>query len=315
MIFDTHADILTDISQCRKIGMKNIFKNRHLENLKNGKVKAGIFVIWIDPYTVDDTREEMIQTLKYVSCEVLESKELFKIIKNKDDFKADTDEKQIQMIMGVEGLKCIGGDLEFLELLYMYGVRHVSLTWNEANELATGVDGNKDRGLTTLGEEAIKKLESLNIIVDVSHANEKTFWDIIEISKKPVIASHSNCKTICDHKRNLTDNQIKAIGQNGGFIGVNIHKNFVSKHKELQNIDTLINHIDHIVKLIGINHIGFGFDFCEYLDEGENTNIKGLINVSKVQDIIVSLKRRGYSENDIEKISYKNFEDIINKLL
>lgn len=316
MIFDSHADILTDIFNCRKTGMKNVFKNRHLKNFKDGKVNAGIFVIWIDPYNVTDTREELIQTLKHVSCEILENKELFKVIKNKEDYNVDVNREQVQMIMGVEGLKCIEEDVELLELLHRYGIRHASLTWNETNKFATGVDGEPNRGLTEQGKYAIKKLESLNMIVDVSHANEKTFWDIMKIAKKPVIASHSNCKSICDHKRNLTDQQIKAIANNNGFIGINIHKNFVGQDKRSQNIDTLIDHIDHIVNLIGIKYVGFGFDFCEYLDDyGENTNIEGLENVSKVQNIINKLKSRGYNDKQIEQISYRNFNNIINKLL
>ena len=315
MIFDCHGDILTDIFNQRKEGTKDVFKNRHLDNFKKGKVKGGIFVVWIDPYTTDDTREELIQTLKHVSTEIIENKGLFNIIRQNEDFKIENNNEKIHMIIGVEGLKCIGEDLDWIDLLYIYGIRHVSLTWNEANKLGTGVDGDSYSGLTLLGERLIKKLEQMNMIIDVSHANEKTFWDIINITKKPVIASHSNCKSLCNHKRNLTDSQIKAIGDNGGLIGMNIHKSFVSESKELQTIDRLIDHIDHVVKLIGINHVGFGFDFCEYLDDFKDTNIKGVENVSKVQDIIKMLKSREYSDEDINKISYKNFETIINKIL
>ncbi len=315
MIFDCHADILTDIFNQSEKGLKNVFKERHLENFKKGKVKGGIFVVWIDPYTTENARENLIQTLKHVSIELIENKELFNVVRKSEDFKIDKNDDKIHMIMGVEGLDCIGEDLDLIDLLYVYGIRHVSLTWNEANRLGTGVGGNQNCGLTRLGEKLIEKLEKRNMIIDVSHANEKTFWDIINIAKKPVIASHSNCKSLCNHRRNLTDSQIEAIADSGGLIGMNIHKDFVDELEKLQTIERFVDHLDYVVELVGINHVGFGFDFCEYLDDFKDTNIKGVENVSKVQKIIYALRNRGYSDIDINKISYKNFENIINKIL
>lgn len=318
MIIDAHADILTDISKQRKKGQKQIFKNRHLENFNKGKVSAGIFTIWIDPYETEDTREELIQTLKYVSGELHENREILELIRDAKALKTsrkNESNKKIQMIVGVEGLKCLEDDIDLIDMLYTYGVRHVSLTWNESNKLATGVDGDKESGLTDLGKRALEKLEDLNMIIDLSHANEKTFWDIINATSKPVIASHSNARSLCDHKRNLTDKQIRAIGHRGGFVGVNIHKNFVSADEDFQTIDRFIDHIDHLVKLLGIDQVVFGFDFCEYLDEYENSNIKNVEDVSKVQDIVSSMENRGYSKEEIEKISHKNFKRIINNIL
>ena len=315
MIIDAHADILTDIFNGREKGRKDVFKDRHLENFNKGKVRAGIFVIWIDPYETYDSYEQLIKTLKHLSGEILENKDVLKLVKKSSDL--NLDDRRINMIMGVEGLTCIDDDLKLIDMLYLYGIRHVSLTWNESNKLATGVDGDEDRGLTSLGHKAIEKLQDLNIIIDLSHANEKTFWDIINLSKGPIIASHSNSKSLCKHKRNLTDEQIRAIGKRQGFIGVNIHKNFVSLDENLQTIDVFINHIGHMVDLIGIDHIGFGFDFCEYLDEyqEESTNIVGLENVSDIGKILDSLKNRGYSKEDIEKISYKNFQRVIKEII
>lgn len=314
MIFDTHSDILTDIYIQRKKGKKDIFKNRHLENFKKGKVKLSVFNIWIDPFESRDANKELLETLKFVRKELEENKDILKYIRNKDDINLEKENEKINFIMGLEGLKSIEDDIDFLYELYNYGIRSVSLTWNEENKLATGVLGNKDRGLTDLGKETVRKIEKLNMILDVSHANEKTFWDIVNLTNRPIIASHSNTKTICNHIRNLEDSQIKAIKESDGFIGINIHKNFVNEKEEEQNIDMFINHMDYIVNLIGIDNIGFGFDFCEYLDN-ENTNIKGVENISKVQKIIEVLRNRGYSDIDIEKISHKNFKNLINKLL
>lgn len=315
MIFDAHADILTHIHECKKRGMKNIFKNKHLEHFKKGKIKAGIFVIWIDPYTIKNSREELIETIVHISNEILENKDILKIIRNGDQLKFDRDLEKIQIVMGIEGLKCIGDCIELIDMLYIYGIRHVSLTWNEENLLGTGVDGDPNRGLTEYGIKILKKLESLNMIIDISHANEKTFWDIMTHTKGVIIASHSNSRTICDHKRNLKDNQLKAIANRGGVIGINIHKYFVGKEEYNQNIANLVDHINYIRDTVGIDHIGFGFDFCEYLEGSENSSIEELDNASDVQKIITSLEKRGYTEEDIEKISYKNFHRVIQEVL
>lgn len=322
MIFDGHADIWVDVADNRKRGMTNVFRKRHLDKFKSGNINGGIFVIWIDPYNTKDSKSRLIEIMEYTSTEIIENSEMFKIVKSKEDLKLSTSNK-MPIVMGVEGLSCIGRNVDILDILYMYGIRHASLTWNEQNELATGVDGEKDRGLTSDGVKVIHKMEDLGILIDVSHANEKTFWDIYINTKKPFIASHSNCKSICNHKRNITDDQIKAIGDRGGVIGVNIYRDFIHNDKDKQNIEYMINHIEHIINLIGIDHVGFGFDFCEYLDsfnldhnEAEcELNIDGVENASKVQSIISELRKRGYEQEDIEKISYKNFYRVIREIL
>lgn len=315
MIFDAHADILTHIHQSRKRGIKNVFKNIHLDNFRNGSIRGGIFTVWIDPYSIEDTKEELIETMAHVSNEILENSDIFKIVRKRDDLNWDKDSTKTDIIMGVEGLKCIGNNLNLIDMLYIYGVRHVSLTWNEENLLGTGVDGDSNRGLTDLGIEAVKKLEDLNMIIDLSHANEKTFQDIVSHTRGPLIASHSNAKSICEHKRNLKDKQLEAIANRGGVIGVNIHKYFVDRAEKDQNINRLVDHIDYMKDLIGIDHIGFGFDFCEYLEDTEYSSIDGLRDASDAKKIIEWLERRNYTIDEIEKISYKNFHRVIDETL
>ncbi len=315
MIFDAHADILTHIHQSKRKGFRDIFKMEHLEGFKKSNIRGGIFTIWIDPYTVEDSKEELIETIANISNEILENKDIFNIIRNGDSLKNSNDPEKINMIMGVEGLKCIEDNTDLIDMLYIYGIRHVSLTWNEENLFATGVDGDSRRGITDKGKEILKKLETMNMIIDLSHANEKTFWDIIANTSGVLIASHSNSKTICDHKRNLTDRQLKAIKDRNGVIGVNVHRHFVGQVDEEQNIEKLVDHIDYMKKIIGIDHIGFGFDFCEYLDGSEFSSIDELNNASDLAKLIEALKQRGYTTEDIAKISYKNFYRVIEEIL
>jgi membrane dipeptidase len=323
MIFDAHGDIWTDVTQKRMMGERNIIKKFHFEKYKEGKVDAGIFVIWIDPPYDKDPKKRLIEIVKNMSVEINDNKDIIKIVKKFEDFEIAKKENKFGAMIGLEGLSYIKENDGTIDALYNFGARHASLTWNEENELATGVKGNPDRGLTNLGKTIIKRMEELGIIVDVSHANEKTFWDIASEASKPIIASHSNCKALCDHPRNLTDEQIKEIKNSGGVIGINAFPDFVNKDKKKRNIENLANHIDYIVGLAGIDHVGFGFDFCDFLTgdtmasfaEDSEETVKGLENVSKVPQLISILRQKGYSEKDIEKIKNKNFMRIIKEII
>ena len=199
---------------------------------------------------------------------------------------------------------------------YEYGARHASLTWNEENKLATGVRGDSNRGLTHLGKKAIKKMQDKGMIVDVSHLNDKSFFDVIDITTSPIIASHSNSRVLCNSMRNLTDEQLKAIRDVNGVIGFNSYKGFIDENKEKQNINRGIEHIKYIADKIGIDHIGIGFDYNEYFEDEEvPPAVKGLENASKSYDIIIKLKEAGFNDDEIEKIEYKNFHRIIKEIV
>ena len=168
---------------------------------------------------------------------------------------------------------------------YEYGARHASLTWNEENKLATGVRGDSNRGLTQIGKKAVKKMQDKGMIVDVSHLNDKSFFDVIDITSSPIIASHSNSRALCNSMRNLTDEQLKAIRDVNGVIGFNSYKGFIDENKEKQNINRGIDHIKYIADKIGIDHIGIGFDYNEYFEDEDAPYIKGLENAYPVKSL------------------------------
>lgn len=325
MIFDGHADIWTDITNKMLINNEtDVFRKNHLDKFKKGHVKGGIFVIWADPPYTDQPLNRVNQIIECMLEEIGLSHDILEIVKTHDDFEKDTNDK-IKVLIGMEGMSHISEDLSLIERYYDLGLRHAALTWNEENDLGTGVGGRQTRGLTTAGCQAIKEIERLGIIFDVSHLNEKSFWDAVEIIEKPFVASHSNAKAICDNKRNLTDDQIKAIGKSGGLIGMNSFRTFVSEDKSLQTVEGLIKHIDHIKSLIGIDAIAFGFDFCDFLksdtmdafseQDDENHGLEDMANISQVGNLIEALKVHGYSTDDIEKMSYKNYDRLIKDIL
>lgn len=318
MIFDGHADIWTDIAIKRKNGLKNIFKNYHLERFRQGGINGGIFVIWTDhPYNKESniTVQEIVH---HMSTEIMDNLDIFKIIRKHSDLESVINESKMQVLIGIEGLSCIGNNVNLIDTFYMLGVRHASLTWNEENELATGVMGNPDRGLTDTGIKAVKKLEKRGMIIDLSHANDKTFWDIYNNTTKPLIASHSNCRSLCNVSRNLTDDQLKAIAKRGGVVGLNTYKEFVHEESDKQDLHHLVNQVDHMVKVMGIDHVAFGFDFSDYLEGdaiNEDNGTIGVETTSKAKNIIDELEKRGYSKEDIDKISCMNFYRIIREIL
>lgn len=323
MFLDIHGDIWTDVTIKRGLGRKNIIRNDHLERFKTGGMAGGIFVIWADPPNDKRPRERIVESIKSMSCELWESRDFLKVMLNTHDFYKAMKEDKLAVMLGLEGLSCIGEEVDDLYTLYQLGFRHATLTWNEQNDLATGVKGNQDRGLTRKGKEAVKIINDLGIMLDVSHANEKTFWDICNETDVPFMASHSNARILCDVPRNLTDNQIKAIGEKKGLIGMNSFNEFISFEPENMTVDFLINHLEHVVELIGIDCVALGFDFFDYL-EGDTTNsftsdaykgTIGLENITKGNNMLVKLEERGFSKEDIEKISYKNFLGFMDRVL
>lgn len=317
-IFDGHADIWYDVAKKRKLGEENIFKKYHLDRLKTGNIMGGIFIAYLEQIEGQDYEKEMFHLINSTIHEIRENQDIFNIIREKGDFNRGIVEGKFDIIMGIEGLKAIGKNLDWIDTFYELGFRHASLTWNEENHLATGVDGDKERGLTSIGKEAVKKMEKLGMIIDVSHANDKTFWDIYDNTTKPIIASHSNVKALCDHKRNLTDEQIKAIAKRDGVIGINAYKKFLARDRYKQNLERYVDHIEHIISLVGIKHAALGFDFCEYLyidKKDEDINPIGLENASKAVSVLEELYKRGYNENDIRKIAFENFMRITEMIL
>lgn len=323
MLFDIHGDIWTDVTIKRELGRKNIIRNEHLNRFNEGGLIGGIFVIWADPPYDKNPKKRLIDSIKAMSCELWKSRDILKVIYDSDDFYEALNGNRLAVILGLEGLSSIEDDIDSIYTLYQLGFRHVSLTWNEQNSLATGVKGDENRGLTQNGKNIIKIINELGMILDVSHINEKSFWDIVNETEYPFIASHSNAKALCDVPRNLSDDQIKAIGEKKGLIGLNAFNEFISLEPDKKTVDYFINHIEHIVNLIGMDFVAFGFDFFDYLKSdttesftnGGFNETQGLENITKGKHLLKKLKDRGFSEADISKISYINFLNLMDRVL
>ncbi len=323
MIFDIHSDIFTDVNHRRLRGESRVFNQYHRDRLSRGGINGGIFVLWVDPPHDRDPIRRLEEILLSTEKEILEFQDTAHIVKHFDDIQWALDNHVMPIILGLEGMSGFGTDIQGIYRLYDLGLRHASLTWNEANAFATGVGSNEKRGLTPLGQEMIHQMETLGILLDVSHLNEKSFWDVIRVAQKPVIASHSNARALCDVPRNLTDDQVRAIAQSGGLVGVNAYHEFIDENPEGQHLQRFVDHIEHIIGLVGMDHVALGFDFIDYLQEETRQGFsgtgdratRGLEDASKARDVTGQLQARGYKDADIQKITHENIFRVLKSVI
>lgn len=306
-MFDLHYDLLTQIYINKEeiAYLKEYFKKVY----NNQNIIGGIFnLFYMSP-------KEMEEELNIERQEI-------DIIKNLETVTSLIKEyqlipKETKYIIGIEGLDYLK-NIEDIDKIYELGVRSTNIVWNNNNKFGGGAKGDKKQGLTYIGSELIKKLVQKNIAIDLSHANTKTFYNIINYCKKlkkeglnPIVfASHSNCKTICNTPRNLTDNQIKEIANLGGVIGIVGIKQFCSL-KGNNYREKYVEHINYVKKLLGgVDNICVSTDNMEYYKiEPEKYKTMNVFNQTRIkQEIQELLIQNKYTKEEIEKVLYKNFQ-------
>lgn len=359
IVVDTHNDILMRAVDLGLVFDKDLTGKTHsdLARWKKGGLDVQVFSVFCEgneknPYAYAnramDSLDAVVKRNPDKIAEVANYAELMKIVKR----------KKIAAMFGVEGGHMIENDLNKLEALYNRGARYLTLTHNispawatsAADEtnlnpvIANGLNSEGKKGLTEFGKQVVQKMNQLGMMVDVSHVGEQTFWDVIHLTSKPIIASHSSVYSLVPHRRNLKDDQIKAIAENGGVIQINFNPGFIDStfdRKEIaflkehasendslmksgmndfyaldylyrEHVDEaksmrpalslLIDHIDYIAKLVGVDYVGIGSDF-----DGINLTPLQLDDVTDYPLITKLLVDRGYKENDIDKILGGNF--------
>jgi len=216
-------------------------------------------------------------------------------------------ENKVNAILSLEGASALQGEIGNVQKFYHMGVRLITLTWNYENELGFGAVTGIKKGLKPFGREVIKEMNRLKMAVDVSHLNEEGFWDACELSQIPVIASHSNSKSLCDNPRNLTDSQFVAIKNKGGIVGLNVYPPFLNNTQNAV-IKDIINHLEHFLALGGEDTVCFGCDF-----DGIDVTAKNFENISCYPDFINELLKLNFSEKLIAKICYENIKNYFNQ--
>ncbi|MCP4727215.1 MAG: M20/M25/M40 family metallo-hydrolase [bacterium] len=364
-LVDLHSDTAMRLEQGEDVS-GNTRGHIDIPKLKEGGVDLQVFACYVGPPTNDVEKytagKKIFNMIDDVQQLLKENPDDLALIESYDDFRGNRSTGKTGILIGIEGGYAIENDISMLRSFYRSGVRLMTLThWTHTDWAdASGDPEPLFDGLTEFGEEVVKEMNDLGMIIDVSHVHDETFWDVIRISDDPIVASHSCARALADHFRNLSDDMLRAVAENGGMVGINYYPGFLSKEFETRsnevwveltgkhglpvdytellkadrakqqaffreygprvqrilttdapvNVKTVVNHIDHIVKVTGsADHVGLGSDF----DGISNTPV-GLEHTGKLSAITIELFNRGYSEEDIRKILGGNFIRILRQV-
>ena len=309
-IIDLHCDTIMALYKNRE--KKLVENDLHIDinKLIKGNYLAQVFAMFVflkegNPF---NTCDEMLNRF-YEELE--ENKDKLGLALNYEDLIKNQEKGLVNAILSIEEGGVIDGILSNVDYFYDRGVRMICLNWNFYNAIGypnikdmknpNFKEPNTEFGLTKFGIEVCKRMEKLGMIIDVSHLSDKGFWDVYNNTTKPFIASHSNARSVCNHVRNLTDEMILALKERGGVMGLNFCTNFMNEDSDLTYISDIVKHAMHIIKVGGIDILAIGTDF-----DGipHTTEIK---DASEMQKLYDAFKEAGLSDEDIEKIFYKNF--------
>jgi membrane dipeptidase len=360
IVVDTHNDVTSPIvDEGFDLGMRGddpngkIKTHTDIARMKAGGVDAEFFAVYVAKEYVGKKPSEgggaarrALDIIDAVYEQVRRHPETFEMAHRADEIRRISKKGKIAALMGIEGGHAIENSLPTLRMFYRLGVRYMTLTHTNTNDWADSEAdlNNKSikhhNGLTGFGREVVREMNRIGMIIDISHVSDKTFYDVIETTRAPVIASHSSARAIADNSRNMTDDMLRAVARNGGVVMVNFYDGFLDPRKgplamqararqeeltaqfpadarrvqeEMRKwreatdpgptaLSVLIDHFEHIIKVAGIDHVGIGSDF-----DGVPGLPQGMEDISKLPNITFELMKRGHSDAEIRKVLGENF--------
>jgi membrane dipeptidase len=328
-IVDLHFDLLIDLYEKRD--RPGALVSHFLPEFEAGDIGVlGVAIYVEDRYLPEMGLRVALDQVARLYAEV-EQTDRFAICKTFAEIEQARAANKIALVITMEGVEPLGDDLNLLRAFYELGLRSVGLTHARRNAAGSGgifkQSGSPRDGLTNFGRDVVRECERLGILIDLAHINPKGFEDIIGLTSKPLIVSHTNVRKFYDIERNISDEQVKIIGQRGGVVGVNAI--LVSPNTEASTLHRYVDHIEHVIGLIGIDGVGIGFDFCEYLfqqlPEKVRTELSAkltkpyfipdLTNHSHARNLTRKLIERGFSDKEIEKVLRGNWMRIFEEVL
>ncbi len=314
MVFDGHSDLLYDVARRRLAGEKQVLERCHRGRLEKGGVEGLVLALWTsstkETFWKEIPRAESAaaRSAMALGCARAEFAECpwLAVVRTAAEAERARASGKLYAFLGVEGMAAIGEDLSGIDRYADWGARLGMLTWNEENALATGAGGDAYSGLTDLGKQAIRRMGQRGMLTDVSHLNDGGFRDVMKLADGPVIASHSNCRRLCDVRRNLTDDQLRAIRDTGGVVGLNVYHAFVHADPAKQTAEMLARHAARMAEVMGVEHVACGFDFCEFFGPG-NEGAEGLESAAHIKNLFYWLEKMGMNEKERQMIARENF--------
>ena len=313
MIFDGHSDLLYDVTRRRLLGEDHVLERRHLARLRRGGIEGLVLALWYgrgqgqtfwEGVPGGESAAHRLEIM--LSCAQAELAECpwLAVVRTAQEAEAAREQGKIYAFLAVEGMEGLEGPEE-LDRLAALGLRLGMLTWNEENRFASGAAQDPALGLKDPGRRALRRMEELGMRIDVSHLNDGGFWEVLKQARGPVVASHSNCRALCGVPRNLTDDQLRAIRDSGGVVGLNVHHKFVHEDPGKQTVETLALHAAHMADVMGVEHVACGFDFCEFFGPGDDA-AAGLEDCGHAAALLDCLERLGMTPAERQMIAREN---------
>ena len=350
-LLDSHCDTPSQILRLRDLSSDNQYAHVDFPKLRKGGVDGAFFALYTQAgLTSSESYAYASKLLDGVRLVLSQHPDKARLATTRSEAYSNKEEGLFSVFLGLENGQALDHSLERLEWFYDAGVRYMTLCHSKNNQICDScAEGNGWNGLSPFGKDVVRKMNSLGMLVDVSHISDASFYDVLETSEKPVVATHSCCRSICNHPRNMTDQMIKDLAQAGGVIQVNFYPLFLDngfkavleasgimeygeriesefiadpanpKKRAAWNsvqdkltalarpsYKLIADHIDHVVDLVGIDHVGLGSDY-----DGIEVTPEGMEDISKMPILLEELRSRGYTESDLNKIASDNFFRIL----
>ncbi|MDQ7828686.1 MAG: dipeptidase [Armatimonadota bacterium] len=295
---DLHADTLLDLAAGRRDLAGGGLGHVDLPRLHQGGVTVQVFAAFVHPREALHGPARLAELLTAFQAALRRHAPAVAHVRTMADLEAAVGAGRVAAVVSVENLgDALAGREEAVADLVRAGVRMAGLTWNFPNPLADGALEQRHGGLTALGRRVVRRLEREGIVVDVSHLSEAAFWQVLEVTTGPVVASHSNAAAVHPHRRNLTDAQLRAIAARDGVVGVNFYPPFLGA----PTLERVVAHIDHMAEVMGVRHVALGSDF-----DGITQVPAGLEEVSRLPNLTRALVDRGYAGEAVARILGQN---------
>ncbi len=313
LTLDTHCDTPMFFPQGVDFGSRDPRILVDLHKMSEGHQDATIMVCYLPQPQQDETFSSKVDfdvngpteyadlIFDKIEAIVEQNKQYLSIARTPADLYSNKQQGRKSIMLGIENGLALDGHLDRLQHFAQRGIVYMTLCHNGDNDICDSARGNHTHnGISPFGKQVVREMNRLGILVDLSHAGEKSFYDALELSSQPIVCSHSSCRALCDHPRNLTDEQMRALAAKGGVMQITMYNGFLVKDGEATVLDAL-RHLAHAIEVMGIDHVGIGTDF-----DGDG-GVRGMANSSELLNFTRLLLARGYSEQDIEKIWGGNF--------
>lgn len=272
IILDAHTDMLLDVLALRRRGKSAVLEERFLPQLRAAGVNAAVCSLFIlDEYVPEQALRNALDQIAALGEDLAESPS-FRLCRSAGECYAAAADGKVALFLSLEGAEPIGRDILLLDIFYSLGVRLLGLAWSRRNYACDGVSFEaappyaREGGLTDFGRDLVRRARRMGVVIDVSHLNDAGFHEVSQMSDCPFIASHSDCRALTPSPRNLTDEQLRALASAGGVTGMNAYGPFCETAEHGRTAETLLTHLDHVVRNFGYEHAGIGFDLCDCLE-------------------------------------------------